>query len=277
MKKFFFKNKELYLFDLLWVLGLGLLAFILLVFLFRKDEYINVTIKITNDNVLYSQTISPAWFSYFFREGMKEKDGLGRTRAEIKRVYIYNTSPDKKALYLLLRIKATFNKRTNQYSYKGRPLLIGAFLKVEFQRILANGLVTEIEGMEDLRKIKEIIVETQVMDYQTAFPSTRGVDPYLAEEVREGDVVRDLDGEAIITVLEKRVKPAQRVSVDSLGRAHLIQDPLKKDLYLKLKLKIKEVNHEYYLFDDIRVSVSQKIPVHFDTLTLYPTIIKIYQ
>lgn len=280
-KKYLFKDKQLHVFDIVWLLGLAFLTFVLLVFLLRRNEYIDVTVKVTNDDILYSQRTPPAWFPFLFQEGMSEKDGLGRTTAEIKKVFVYDDSPEgelheRKGVHLLLRIRATYNKRKNQYSYKGKPLLVGTPIKVEFERILTNALVTGIEGINDPRKTLELVVDTQVIDYQSAFPSTRGVEPFITEAIKVGDTVKDLNDEVIVTVLEKQVTPAKRVSVDASGRALLVQDPIKKDLYLKLKLMVKEVSGEYYLFDDIKVTVSRRVPIHFNNLSVFPTVTKIH-
>lgn len=267
--------KKISFFDLILTLIFIFLAIFLFIFLFRKNQYIEVVVKITNDNVLYAESYPPNWFVNLLKKGMSEKDGLGRVTAEIKDIYWYDSEPTRKAAYLLLRIKATYNKKANQYSYKGKPLLVASPIKIQFEKVLVNGLVTNIQGLEDSRETKVMLMETQLIENNGVFPNVRGVEPFLAEAINIGDEVKSHDGSSLIKIIDKKVFPATRIVTNDRGQVFLEKDPLLKDVYLTLKVKVKKINNEYYLYDDIHLKIGRGIPVNLEKVTVWPTITQI--
>lgn len=288
MKKTKGKRKYLNFFDALIITAVVLSTAILAFFFLRRSRHMEVIIKVTDKNVLYLYGNPPTWFSEYFREGMIAKDGLGRKTAEIKRVYRYNTAPNKKAVYLTLDLKVDYSLASGKFSYEGKPLVIGAPIKVEFQDLLVEGLVTYVEGVVDEKRTREVLVETQIMRDSEVFPETNGVPAYIAEALDVGDVVKDSLGNILITIVDKKVEPAKKIVSDSTGNLFIRRDPLKKDIFLTLKLRVTEINNkisgsEYYLFDNVRVSVGQKIPLHlrnisiYQDMSIYPTVTKILE
>lgn len=276
MGKKFFKNfKVINLFDLVVILTILVSVSFLVYFLLKHSGHIQVVIKITSRNILYADESPPSWFSEYFHEGMQARDSLGRQTAVITKIYRYDSSEKEKALYLTLDLKADYNQGTRQFSYHGTPVLIGAPLKIELENILVDGLVTYISGVEDNHQRRELITEAQLFDYQTVFPETTGVPEYLANTINSGDKISDSLGNIAAEVVEKKVDPAKKIVIDNNGFLYVRNDPLKKDVYLTIKLHVKEINGEYYLFDDIRVRVGQILPLHFKTTTIYPTVTKI--
>ena len=267
--------KKMSYFDLILTLIFVLLAIFLFIFLFRKNQYIEFVVKVTNDNILYAEQYPPNWFVNLLKKGMREKDGLGRVVAEIKDIYWYDIEPTVKVAYLHLNIKATYNKKTNQYSYKGKPLLVASPIKIQFEKVLINGLITYVDGVEDTRETKIMIVETQLIQYKDVFPNIRGVEPFIAEAVSIGDEVKSYDGSTLIKIIDKKVLPATRITTNDRGQAFLQQDPLLKDVYLTLKVKVKKVNNEYYLYDDLRLKIGLVIPVNLEKISIWPTITQI--
>lgn len=275
MKNLKINLKKISLFDILIICVILFSLLFLAFFLLRRTRYINVVIKVTNKNILYTANNPPSWFAEYFKEGMIGKNSIGQTVAIIKKVLSYDTSTTEKALYLTINLKADYSKGENKYSYEGNPLLIGAPIKIEFQNVLAEGLVTYLEGVKDVREDREILTETQIMWYQQVFPETNGIPAFLAEAINVNDEVKDSLGNVLIKIVDKKVEPAKKITTNSLGNVFVVNDPLKKDVYLTLKLKVKKINNDYYLFDDVKVKVGGSIPVHLSNISIYPNITKI--
>jgi len=267
--------KKLSLFDLIFITLFIFSAVFLFIFLFRKNKYINIVVKVTNDNVLYAETYPPNWFVNLFRKGMSEKDGLGRVTAEIKDIYLYDIGPNRKAAYLLLNIKATYDKRSSQYSYKGKPLLVSSPIKIQFEKVLINGLVTFVEGIEDSRDEKILKLEARLIENNPVFPNVRGVEPFIANAVNIGDEVKSFDGKTLIKVIDKKIEPAIRIVVSDKGQSFAVNDPIFKDVFLTIKVRTQKINNEYYFFDDLRIKVGLGMPVNLENITIWPTITKV--
>lgn len=266
------KIKNLGLFDFLMIAFLILIIVFFGVFFSRKTKYLEVTVKITEDNILYASNNPQAWFVYLFKPGMKEKNGLGQISAEVKKVYFYDISEAKKAAYINLKLRTNYNRQSQNYSYKGKSLLVGSPIKIELQDVLIEGLVTAIEGLPDPRKEVELIVKSQIFGDNSVFPETNGIPAFLADAVKVGDKFYDSENKAVVTILEKTEEPAKKITTNDKGEVFLRRDPLKKDVYLTLKLLAKQINNEYFLFDDLQIKIGDGIPILTESYSVWPTI-----
>lgn len=269
------KLKNLTFFDKL-LIALGILGVIFFAYIFfRKSAYLTVTIKVGTDNVLYESAGIQTWFGQLFYVGMTEKDGLGTTRAQVLKVYSYDTSPSRKAVYLTTKIKAMYNRASDQYTYKGYPVLVGSTLRLYLDRMLVDGLVTHIEGMKDPRERKTLIVEAQVREETPVFPETAGTKEYIAKALRIGDEIKDGQGHTIIKILDKRVENAKKTVTTSDGRVLLQSDPVKKDVYLTLQIEAIKMNNRYFVFDDVPIIIGTGIPFESALVSVWPVVMDI--
>lgn len=279
MKKIvkFFKSFKAFDFVITFLLIFLAIAFFL--FFFRQSKFLTVKMKITEKNVLYASTTPPSWFVYLFKEGMVEKDGFGRVNAQVADVYFYDTTPTNKAVYLTIKLRTTYNNRSREYKYKGTTVAVGEGLRINLEKILVEGLIVEVEGLENPYEEVYFQVKARLMENTTSsvFSETTGVEPFVAESIKIGDKVFDSSGKLMAEVVEKEVLPAQKNTFDDKGNVYSKTDPRKKDVFLKLKVRAKKINNEFYFFDDIRIKVGQSLPLHFPNISLYPVITEIKQ
>lgn len=269
--------KKLKFFDFLIISLFLVLAISFFFFFFRQSKYITVKLKITEKNVLYAGTTPPSWFVYLFKKGMREKDGLGRTNAEVLDVYFYDTAPANKAVYLTIKLRTTYNNRSREYKYKGTIVAVGEGLRINLEKILAEGLVVEVEGLESPYEEVYFQIKGRLMESDPVFSETTGVEPFVAEEIKVSDKVFDSSGKLMAEVIEKEILPAQKNTFDDKGNVYQKLDPRKKDVFLKLKVRAKKINNEFYFFDDVRIKVGQFLPLHFPNISIYPIITEIKQ
>lgn len=275
MKKKLSFFKKLQFFDYLVAGFFLLLAGAFFIFFFRKGRYLTVRVKVTERNVLYASSTPPSWFVYLFKKGMKEKDGLGRLSAEITDVYFYDSKINKKAVYLTLKLRTTYNRRTGEYKYKGIPVVVGEGLRINFEKILVEGLIVEVEGLKNPYEEVYFKVKVQLQEKNQVFSETTGVDPFVAEAIKVGDKVFDSKGEVVAEVLTKEIYPAKKNTFDARGNVYQKTDPRLKDVFLTLRIKAKKIHNEFYFLDDIRLKVNSVIPLHFRNLSIWPIITEI--
>lgn len=279
MEKITKSLKKMTLFDkaIIFLAILGTLFFVYV--FFRKSNYITVVVKVGEEEIRYlpwfAETGSRVWFSELFYEGMKEKDGLGRTNVEVLSVYSYNTTPETKAVYLTLKLKGVFSRAQNQHTYKGNPVLIGHPIKIFLDSLLVEGLVTQMEGIQDPRKKQDLTVQVKIVEENPTFPESSGVDEHVAEAIKVGDEIMDNNGETIIKIVEKRVENAKKVVTTSDGRVILQTQPLRKDVYLTLYIKAIKISDRYFVFDDEPILIGLTIPLNFSSYTLWPEVTSI--
>ena len=273
------KYKQLALFDKILIL-LAVFVIVFFGYIFsRKSEYLEVVIKVNEENTRYElwrqETGTMTWFTELFYEGMSETDGLGRVMAEVLEMRSYDTEPGRKALYLTTRINAVYSKSSGQYTFKGRPLLIGSTIKLNLDNLLVEGLITQVAGVDDPRLMETIIVEAQVRDETPVFPETSGTKVYVADALDIGEEIKDSQGNIILKILDKKVENAKRLVTTSDGRVIVQSNPLRKDVYLTLEITAYKIGGRYYIFDDIPILIGEIIPINTPTISVWPEITSI--
>lgn len=233
-----------------------------------------MTLKAGEENVTWKVATSRDWFSQLFYEGMKERDGIGRIQAEILNVYSYDTSPDRKALYLTAKLKAVYSKSTQQYTFKGKPVLVGNTIKLSVDNVNFEGLIVNIDGMNNPREEVVLKIETR-LNYADLYQETLGALPYIADAVNTGDIVYDNRGNPVLTIDSKKVEDAKRIVTTSDGRVLLRPNPLLKDLHLSATVNAIKVGGKYFLFDDIPISIGVALPINLPTISIFAEVTKI--
>ena len=279
LKKIF---KKLTIFDyvLVSIFVFGVVFFALV--FFRKQTFLTVTVKVSDDSVVWDSPGTKDWFSSLFYTGMTEKNSVGQVQAEVLKVFSYNIKPDRQDVYLTLNLKGVYTKALDQYSYKGRPLLVGYPIKLQLSNINVEGVITAVGDEDSARQKKvKLIVEVRTWDDKrdpyvtTNFNDTTGIRPFLADAINKDSTILDNDGGEVIKVIDKKVSDASKIVTTSDGRLFIQKNPLLKDMILTLEVEATEINGKYFLFDEIPILVGEKIPLNFSNVSIYPDITKI--
>ena len=280
----FLKNRvrHLKLFDWVLVFGGLTLVIVFMVLFFRKSSYITISVLVGEDSASYgswsswSDNSGPKyWFANAFHKGQMEKDGLGKVQAEVLDVFSYDNNPSHKTVYLNLRIKAVYNRATNAYTYNGTPVLICSTIKLNFNNVFANSLVTNVQGFPDNVIDKKLIVEARIFEDNVVFPGTEGTKEFIANAVQKGDIVYDNNGNELIKILDKKSVPAEITVTTSDGRVIKKIDPLKKDVTFNLEIVVKKINDKYFFLGNIPILINQPVPINLPTVSVFPYVTKI--
>jgi hypothetical protein len=273
-KKFF---KKLTLFDRI-LISVGILAIVVFAYLFlRRASYLTITLKVGPEDVyssIYGQGI-PVWFENHFSKGLKEKNGLGTVQAEVLDLNSFSELPQKRTLYLKIKLRVTYNRASDTFTYKGTPVVIGTKLKLYLSGLLVDGLVTEMDGIKDQRERKVLTVDTKIIDENHTYAETSGTKDYLADSVNVGDEIKDINGNTILKVISKRVEPAKKITTTANGGLTVQRDPIRKDVYLTLQLNAVKIKERYFVYDDIPVLVDHAIPINTPITLIYTTVTKV--
>lgn len=255
---------DAFLLSILLVLGTGFFFFF-----YRRAEYIKVRVRVTDQDVLYANNIPRNWYAQHFYAGDYELDALGKKVTEVLKVERFSITNERDVVFLDLNLKATYDTRTKMYSARGKQIMYGAPMKFNLQKVTFDGIITEFPGSDMSQKAQEGEITVRTL--------SRGIEPMVAKTIKMGDVVTDYNGVILAEVLKVDVKQAERVATTSKGDLLLRYDPIYKDVYLTLKLKVRVVNGESLMFDSVRVKVDQPVPLNFKNISLFPTLIEIVE
>lgn len=244
-------------------------------FIFKKEKWVKIEVKVSRPE-LWGETLPPPyWLADRIKKGDEQYDSLGRKVAEVLDVRTYEWTRGKKIVYLSLNLRVEVDKRKRTLKFNQRPLEIGEEIDLELGEVGVQGLVTFVEGVPDTRVWEEKIVEVRIIEWFEVFPETLGTLPWRAEAIKVGDQVKDVQGGVAAEVLDKRVRPAEKIVKTADGRVFVRQDPIKKDVSLVLKLKtVKQAGVNYFL-DEFKVKVGSTILLSLPEIDIWPEITRI--
>jgi len=207
-----------------------------------------------------------------FYPGMTEKSGLGKIKAQVLKVHSYDYTADKKSVYLKTKIQAVYNRSSNQYIFKGQPVLVGSTIRLYLDKVLVDGLITFIDGVADPRQKETLLIKARIINEQPTFPETQGVNDYIDKALFVGQEIKDDQGRVIAKITDKKSEPAKKLTTTNNGQLIVQRHPLKKDIYLTLKVQAVKLTSRYYFLDDIPLYVGKDIPLHFQNISIWPVV-----
>ena len=256
--------KQISLFDITFFLILVVAGLIFFLFFYRKAEYITIRVKVTEQEVLYANTRPTTWYANRFEIGDQELDALGRKITEIVGIERFNVESNRKAVYVDLEIRATYDTRTRLYSARGKTLVFGTPVRFNLSRVTFDGIVTEFPGSQYQKNLKVSQSIVKVL--------ARALEPAIANSIRNGDKVHDSSGVLLAEVKDILISPAERVTTPATGNLLLRLDPLYKDVSITVLLRTKTYQGEAFVFDNIPLKIGEILPLNFSQVSISPII-----
>jgi hypothetical protein len=199
------------------VVGVGIFFLIIATagfFFLRRADYVTLTLRVSQSDSLDIWASPPAWYVAQLHSGLSEKDGLGRTVLSIDDVSHYATSEDNQITYVTLNMRALYNKKTNQYSYNGVPLLIGSYQSFKVGGIELRGVIHSIASQKSIQT-KTVILHGYLdpsLDPSSIAANSiaDGVPLYLSQKIDKGQAIQDNKGNNIAEIIEIKKTPGTR-------------------------------------------------------------------
>ena len=243
------KNIKLKTFDIIVVFAFVFICLCLFFVLFRKQSNISVIVKVNEESLAYANGGVPNWYVQFLHVGMKELDVFGRSTAEIKEIKTYFTSNQKSVVHLTIDLKAVYSLSNRQYMYKGKSVSIGSTIQLPLDNLSIKGMIIDIDGSKK-NNLKRLFVQARIISTDPVFPQTEGVSSYIAEAIKEGDVMKDSLGHPVVKIIKKIEEDAKMTVITANGDVILQKHPMRKDVSLNLEILGEKIGGRYYLFGD---------------------------
>lgn len=156
-------------------------------------------------------------------------NSLGKKTAEVIEVTKSYWGANRENFQVVVKVNAVKNKKTNEFTLDGRPLLIGNKLAISFGKTQLNALITDIYQNESERLSKLKRAKATVVLKGTFY------EPWQAEALRNFSV-KNYNGNIIAQAKSISISPAEYPFTTDQGRVLVLHDPIKKDLILTLEL-----------------------------------------
>lgn len=276
--RYFKSLLKLNLLDYVIIFISGLIVLSLIFVFSKKDRWITIEVKVkTNEyKSVYFNQISTAPYNFAVNKlmvGDTEKNAAG---TEIARVIDIKSWGDfMPETWIVLKIKATYDKQRGIYRYKYQNVSIGQSIKLILNSTGVDGIITYIEGTKDNRVTEEKTIYAKLVDLNSKYLNTLGVEPWVAASVKTADKMYDSRNQVVAEIMDVKVNPAIRTVQTNTGTLYATTDPVLKDVILKLKIKTMKNNGVSYFLEDWPIKIDQAIPLFLDKINLYPRIIEI--
>lgn len=249
-------RKKIGIFEILVGFIILLILGFVMIQLRTKEQWVKAEVKISSSSWWQAYYISPPyWLGESIEVGDREFDSQGQLVAEVLGIRAYELSnlqqqePTRKDFYLTLNLRVAKDRRTGKLKFKNQPLEIGSPIELHFTNTYVPGLVTFIEGISDKEKMKEVIIEGVWLNNY----------PWNAEAIPIGGKMEDGMGNVVAEILEKRIELAEKTVETAWGGLVVSRDPLKRDIYLKVKLKVRESGDNLYFLYDKKIKVGENL------------------
>lgn len=237
--------KELKIVDVVALMMFGASILVAYFFLLRRAEYINVILRVSQSDLMNSNTggvsaTLPAWYLEKIR--VDDFDFPKKSDISIVNVLEYQNNSNEKIVYVTLRLATVFDKKTGVYTYEGIPLLVGSYQNFRYKNVMLRGIVQEVNwlGREREEKVWEVEAEAEIGDY-------------LAKKLVKGLTIKDSKERELVKVegvkfgagakkgnLKARVR--MRIVTEKFGNVFLYGG--------EMPIKIgKEINFDFWDFD----------------------------
>lgn len=276
--------KHLTWFDLaILTIGLSLLMGIFLLFR-RKNEFVKIRVKVTDPDPLYEWNYPNYRYASRFKVGDIDKDTLGNVAAEIVDIERFDSEAEIQIVYLDLNILATYDSRKKQFYFRGRPLIYGSNIDLQFSNALLKSIV--IKDPDSFRKVdKYSFIKAKVVVRAFKEEMKRERDDKIAQTVEpetiykliKGEKITNLNGTPLAEIVDSKITPALRIVETVNGRVFLQRDPYYKDAELTIKFRVKENNGKLFVLDGIPVRSGLYLTLPFDNVIVKGTVLDLLQ
>lgn len=257
-------KKSITIYDILIFLLAFAFLFFLAFYFKERPTWVKIGVKISSPRWWARETIPPYWLAETIKVGDEEIGFLNQPVAQVEDVQIFETSEDRKDVYLAVKLKANYNKRTNKYTYKGQPVEIGSPIELHLGKTFVQGLITFVSKKEE--EPGEFIITGKIIN----------VFPWEAGAVKAGDEMTDGQKRVIAKVEDRKIELADYLTTDWQGNVYLRKDPIKRDAIFKIRIKVSKRGGNFYFRKEQKVKIGEELFLQFENGDLdYLSIMKI--
>ena len=191
----------------------------------------------------------PYWVANTMKKRDREKTAFRQTIAEITDIESYEGGGHGKHLIMDMKITAQKDREDN-LTYKNQSLVLNEWLDFNFGKVKQRGFITYLDFKPPKFPKKKLLI-TLIKKREL---------PYIANQLKTGDVMVNNKGEVMAKVLAVKISPAK-------NPADILENLL--DIELTVEMLVKEISSLFYFGEISKVAVGQKITLFFKNVTLW--------
>jgi hypothetical protein len=232
----------------------------------RKTQWITVLVKIQSDQLWWESNPAP-WYAQSVLPNQEAYNSFGQKVAVVDHVQSFETTDGRVEVLTELKLKTSYDSFRHQYEYNYQPVLVGTPLEIPFSNFSLTGMVI---GINTHLTFVEKNIEARIL----------AIHPWKITELAKGLQAKDTAGNVIAEIQDINIQNAQVYEFNDINGRQIItqtEDPTRKDVILKLKIKVIQYNGDFYSIDGALLKIGAQFNLQFpSTILSYLEISAIY-
>ena len=240
---------------------IALLAIGTVRFFSKSNEYRYVRIELTGREWWYGAIDPPPWLASEVRVGDTEREPSGAISAEVVSYDAYPQGDEKTKFYPVVKLKGSYDARTQQFVYKGLPVEIGGKIAIDLSGKKLLGIVTHVSD-EPITLPEDSFRITAIW---------RSKDPWIVAELNPGLVATNLgSGREIARVISVTTRQPSTDIISSVqgGAVVFNKDPQKRDVVLELEIRAQSIGGVWSYAGHQKVKLGESLWVYTDAVDI---------
>ncbi|NCN83207.1 MAG: hypothetical protein GW947_04570 [Candidatus Pacebacteria bacterium] len=255
------KQRKLHVWRLLATVIIALLAVGVVRFFSKSNDYRYVRIELTGREWWYGAIDPPPWLASEIQIGDTELEPNGVVSAEIVSYDAYPQGDEKTKFYPVVKLKGSFDHRSQQFVYKGTPVEVGGKIAIDLSGKKLLGIITHMSD-------KPIILPEQWFHISAIW---RSKDPWTVTELKPGLIAYNLGtGQEIARVLSVTTRQPSSDIFSSVAGGSVVfnKDPQKRDVLLEFEIRAQNIGDVWSYAGHQKVKVGEPLWVYTDALDI---------
>lgn len=236
----------------------------------EKNNIQEVQMETVWKNIRLRFNDASAWTTNKLNVGQKTFDTEGNILAEIVNIEKYEIKPEFNDIYLDIKVRTIYDKRSNQYLYKNNALYIGNNIEMQFDNVAVRGEIIDFDSPSNAYKKKEIIITGRWFS----------TEPWQRAQMKIGEkMINQANNQTVAEILKFYYEniPNNVFVFDQTGEISIIPHQLQKNVIFTIKLNGFEYDNKLYFAGHQRIKVGDSITIYGTNLTYYITVQRINQ
>lgn len=201
----------------------------------------------------------PYWLGEKLDVGLTERSLSGRTRAEIVEMEKYDRGNDQSQIYLVVKVMADYNEKSQTYSYQGQPLSVGSPIEFNFDGVLAPGQILDNNYPSSGYQTGEFIITARV----------RYGEQWVIDELKKGLTMKNrANGEVIAELIDFDIAHSKTKKIDFYDQSLITNSEQYFDVDAKFKIKTVKQNGYWFFAGHQRVRLGADLWIYLENLIL---------
>lgn len=242
------------------IFSILLTFFLSIKFIFQKEKYITVEMITTGGEWWWGTPHPYYWNVLPINKGDIEYDVSKKPIFEILDIKKY--AIDNRLMGIIkAKIKIKENILTKSYSFKQTRVEIGKTIGVSPNNTSIIGQVIAIDGVNKFSNPEYLIVTAKLYNIWKE----------EADNILVGDAVKDIDGNIIVEIIDKKESPSLKSAVNWQGDLLKKYDPVTKDVELTFRIEVRKEGDLWYYqyYQVIKRGISVRLELENNTIEPY--------